>query len=177
VWVHEESDKLYCEEIDVGEDEPHNITSGLWPFMDAEDMEGRMVLVLCNLKACKLAGFPSHGMVSCASNEDHTEVKIVGVPVEAKIGEHVTIPVLARSRKRRLGHYTADLRPAFASVDGKEVTSFGRVEAAEGVLLKRGGRIYDGHEKVAFSAGMCASRIFEAQSGAGERRGGEGDKL
>ena len=93
MWVHEESDKLYCEEIDVGEDDPHNITSGLWPFMDAEDMEGRMVLVLCNLKARKLSGFPSHGMVSCASNEDHTEVKIVSVPVEAKIGERVTIPV------------------------------------------------------------------------------------
>ena len=174
MWVHEESDKLYCEEIDVGEDEPHNITSGLWPFMDAEDMEGRMVLVLCNLKARKLSGFPSHGMVSCASNEDHTEVKIVGVPVEAKIGERVTIPVLARSRKRRLGQHAADLRPAFASVDGKEVISFGRVEAAEGVLLKRGGGIYDGHEKVAFSAGMCASRFFEARSGAGRaemRRG------
>ena len=92
MWVHEELDKLYCEEIDVGEDEPHNITSGLWSFMDAEDMEGRMVLVLCNLKARKLSGFPSHGMVSCASNEDHTEVKIVSVPVEAKIGERVTIP-------------------------------------------------------------------------------------
>lgn len=92
VWVHEEADKLYCEEIDVGEDEPRNIASGLRPFMDAEDMEGRMVLVLCNLKARKLAGFPSHGMVLCASNEDHTEVKLVSVPVEAKIGERVTIP-------------------------------------------------------------------------------------
>ena len=92
VWAHEEADKLYCEEIDVGEEEPRKIASGLRPFMSAEDMEGRLVLVLCNLKERKLAGFPSHGMVLCASNEDHTEVKLVSVPVEAKVGERVTVP-------------------------------------------------------------------------------------
>ena len=31
-------------------------------------------------------------MVLCASNEDHSEVKLVSVPVEAKIGERVTVP-------------------------------------------------------------------------------------
>jgi len=92
VWIHEEADKLYCEEIDVGEDEPRQIASGLRPYLAEEDLDGRMVLVLCNLKARKLAGFPSHGMVLCASNEDHTEVKLVSVPVDAKIGERVTVP-------------------------------------------------------------------------------------
>ena len=92
VWVHPEADKLFCEEIDVGEDEPRQIASGLRPYMNAGDLEGRMVLVLCNLKERKLAGFPSHGMVLCASNEDHSVVKLVSVPVEAKIGERVTVP-------------------------------------------------------------------------------------
>ena len=92
VWVHEDAEKLYCEEIDVGEDEPRLIASGLRPYLSEEDLDGRMVLVLCNLKARKLAGFPSHGMVLCASNEDHTEVKLVSVPVDAKIGERVTVP-------------------------------------------------------------------------------------
>jgi len=92
VWTHEDADKLYCEEIDVGEDVPRQIASGLRPYLSEEDLDGRMVLVLCNLKARKLAGFPSHGMVLCASNEDHTEVKLVSVPVDAKIGERVTVP-------------------------------------------------------------------------------------
>jgi len=92
VWTHEEADKLYCEEIDVGEDEPRQIASGLRPYLSEEDLEGRMVLVLCNLKTRKLAGFPSHGMVLCASNEDHTVVKLVSAPVDAKIGERVTVP-------------------------------------------------------------------------------------
>jgi methionine--tRNA ligase beta chain len=92
VWEHPEADKLYCEEIDVGEDEPRQIASGLRPYMNAEDMEGRKVLVLCNLKARKMLGFPSHGMVLCASNADHTEVKLVNPPIDAKVGERITIP-------------------------------------------------------------------------------------
>jgi glutamyl-tRNA synthetase len=95
VWTHEEADKLYCEEIDVGEDQPRQIASGLRPYLSASDLEGRMVLVLCNLKERKLAGFPSHGMVLCASNEDHTVVKLVSVPVDAKIGERITVPGMA----------------------------------------------------------------------------------
>jgi glutamyl-tRNA synthetase len=92
VWEHEEADKLYCEEIDVGEDEPRRIASGLRPYLKAEELEGKKVLVLCNLKERKLVGFPSHGMVLCASNADHTEVKLVNPPIDAKIGERVTIP-------------------------------------------------------------------------------------
>ena len=50
------------------------------------------MLVLCNLKERKLVGFPSHGMVLCASNAEHTDVKLVNPPIDAKIGERVTVP-------------------------------------------------------------------------------------
>eukprot|EP00526_Cylindrotheca_closterium_P000317 CAMPEP_0113619964 /NCGR_PEP_ID=MMETSP0017_2-20120614/10155_1 /TAXON_ID=2856 /ORGANISM="Cylindrotheca closterium" /LENGTH=868 /DNA_ID=CAMNT_0000529583 /DNA_START=114 /DNA_END=2720 /DNA_ORIENTATION=+ /assembly_acc=CAM_ASM_000147 len=92
VWEHEEADKLYCEEIDVGEEEPRTVASGLRPYMKAEDMEGKLVLVLCNLKERKMVGFPSHGMVLCASNSDHTDVRLVNPPIDAKVGERITIP-------------------------------------------------------------------------------------
>lgn len=92
VWAHEEADKLYCEEIDVGEDEPRMVASGLRPYLKTEDMEDRLCLVLCNLKARKMVGFPSHGMVLCASNADHTDVRLVNPPIDAKIGERITIP-------------------------------------------------------------------------------------
>jgi len=92
VWEHPDADKLFCEEVDIGEDEPRQVASGLRPYMNAEDLEGRMVLVLANLKARKMLGFPSHGMVLCASNADHSQVKFVNPPVDAKIGERVTVP-------------------------------------------------------------------------------------
>ena len=92
VWEHEEAEKLYCEEIDVGEEEPRMVASGLRPYMNKEDMENKLVLVLCNLKERKLVGFPSHGMVLCVSNEDHSVVRLVNPPVDAKVGERITIP-------------------------------------------------------------------------------------
>merc|ERR1712071_642798 len=92
-WEHPDSDKLYCEEIDVGEDEPRSVASGLRAFYSSpSDLIGRRVLVVCNLKERKLAGFPSHGMVLCSSNEEHTEVKIISAPPDAQIGEKATVP-------------------------------------------------------------------------------------
>merc|ERR1711862_455537 len=89
VWNHETADKLFCEEIDVGEKEPRKIASGLRPFYNLDDLNQQMVLVLCNLKPRSLVGFSSHGMVLCASNDDHTSVKLVKPPEESKIGERV----------------------------------------------------------------------------------------
>lgn len=89
-WEHEGSEKLWCEEVDVGEETPRKIASGLRAFYKSEDMQNRDVLVLCNLKARSLGGFPSHGMVLCASNADHTGVEFAVPPSGAKIGERVT---------------------------------------------------------------------------------------
>lgn len=88
-WEHESSDKLFCEEVDVGEEKPRLIASGLRAFYKLDEMQNRSVLVLCNLKARSLGGFPSHGMVLCASNDDHTAVEFAAPPEGAKIGERV----------------------------------------------------------------------------------------
>jgi len=89
-WEHEEADKLFCEEIDVGEAEPRNIASGLRAHYKAEDLQGRRVLILANLKSRKLVGFPSHGMVLCASSDDG-KVVFVDPPAGASIGERVMV--------------------------------------------------------------------------------------
>ncbi len=89
-WPHPEAEKLYCEEIDVGEEQPRQIASGLRPFYpSADDLVGKTVMVLCNLKSRKLVGFPSHGMVMCASNADHTAVETMEPPAGAEIGERI----------------------------------------------------------------------------------------
>ena len=88
-WHHPESEKLFCEEIDLGEGAPRQIASGLRAFYKTEELEGRRVVVLCNLKSRKLVGFPSHGMVLCASNADHTAVECMEPPEDAAIGERI----------------------------------------------------------------------------------------
>ncbi|KAF0689156.1 Aste57867_19428 [Aphanomyces stellatus] len=90
-WLHPESDKLFCEEIDVGRDEPVQIASGLRPFYSLEQMQGRKCLVLLNIKAAKLGGFKSNGMVLCASNDAHDVVEFVEPPAGAANGERVFI--------------------------------------------------------------------------------------
>jgi len=88
-WEHPDSDKLWCERIDVGEEEPREIASGLRAYYPtADQLEGRSVIVVCNLKEAKLAGFKSNGMVLCASNEDKSDVKFVDPPADSQPGEH-----------------------------------------------------------------------------------------
>jgi methionine--tRNA ligase beta chain len=91
VWNHPEADKLFCEQIDVGEDRPRDIASGLRAHYKLEDMENRKVLVVCNLKASKMVGFESQGMVLAAKSSDGSKVELVDVPDGAKIGERVIV--------------------------------------------------------------------------------------
>jgi len=60
VWVHPEADKLYCEEIDVGEEEVRQIASGLRAHYSEEEMLGKRVLVVANLKVSRLYRFIVH---------------------------------------------------------------------------------------------------------------------
>jgi methionine--tRNA ligase beta chain len=89
VKPHESADKLFVEEIDLGEDKPRQIISGLRHFYKQEELQDRMVLVLCNLKERNLVGMKSHGMVLCASNAEHTSVELVVPPNDVKVGERV----------------------------------------------------------------------------------------
>jgi methionine--tRNA ligase beta chain len=88
VWEHPSAEKLWCEEIDVGEEAPRQIASGLRDHYTQEQMSGRKVIVVANLKARKLQGFASAGMVLCAKEGD--AVEFVDPPAGAKVGEQIT---------------------------------------------------------------------------------------
>eukprot|EP00400_MALV-I_sp_L67-5_P000042 gene42-701_t len=90
VWPAENSDKLWCELIDVGEKEPRQILSGIRQHVPESTMLGAKVCVLANLKTRKIAGIESQGMVLCASNDD--AVELCNAPAGAKIGEVITFP-------------------------------------------------------------------------------------
>ncbi|EER19489.1 methionyl-tRNA synthetase, putative [Perkinsus marinus ATCC 50983] len=94
VWEHPDAEKLWCEEIDCGEPSgPRQIASGLRDFYkEASDLEGRKVVILANLKPRPLRGFVSHGMVMCASTNDHSQVEVLDVPKDAKPGDRISIP-------------------------------------------------------------------------------------
>ena len=89
---HETAEKLYCEEIDIGEDVPRPIASGLVPFYTLSQMQDRRVIVVANLLPRKLVGFKSNGMVLCASKigDDGQEiVEFIDPPVSAAPGDRI----------------------------------------------------------------------------------------
>ncbi|KFR02779.1 Tyrosine--tRNA ligase, cytoplasmic, partial [Opisthocomus hoazin] len=67
VEKHPDADSLYVEKIDVGEPEPRTVVSGLVQFVPKEQLQDRLVVLLCNLKPQKMRGVESQGMVLCAS--------------------------------------------------------------------------------------------------------------
>ena len=90
VEPHPEADGLYLEQIDVGEEKPRQVISGLRKFVAIADMLDREVIVILNLKPAKMRGIMSNGMVLCASNDDHTQVDPLRPPQGCAMGEKVT---------------------------------------------------------------------------------------
>ena len=62
------SKKLLCSKVQIGS-EVKQIVSGIKAHYSAEEMVGKRVMVLVNLKPAKLAGVLSEGMILCAENE------------------------------------------------------------------------------------------------------------
>ncbi|GJC78288.1 tRNA-aminoacylation cofactor ARC1 [Colletotrichum liriopes] len=105
---HPEADSLYVSTIAVG-DQPNDDTteyegqvcrtvcSGLNGLVPLESMQGRKVVVVCNLKPVKMRGIKSCAMVLAASPklkegevDDHKgPVELVTPPADAKAGERV----------------------------------------------------------------------------------------
>lgn len=62
------SKKLLCSQVKIGS-EVRQIVSGIKAHYSAEEMVGKKVVVVANLKPAKLAGVLSEGMLLCAEND------------------------------------------------------------------------------------------------------------
>ncbi|KAM9237560.1 aminoacyl tRNA synthase complex-interacting multifunctional protein 1 isoform 1-T1 [Dugong dugon] len=85
---HPDADSLYVEEVDVGETAPRTVVSGLVNHVPLEQMENRMVILLCNLKPAKMRGVLSQAMVMCASSPE--KVEILAPPDGSVPGDRIT---------------------------------------------------------------------------------------
>ena len=65
----EKSKKLLCSQVKIGS-QVKQIVSGIRKHYAPEDMVGKKVMVLVNLKPAKLAGVLSEGMLLCAEDEN-----------------------------------------------------------------------------------------------------------
>ncbi|MBQ8692222.1 MAG: methionine--tRNA ligase subunit beta, partial [Synergistaceae bacterium] len=79
------SKKLYKLEVDLGY-ETRTVCSGIKAFFTTEELEGKRVILVCNLKPAKLCGIESNGMILAASvKKDGVSEQLTLVVPEADI--------------------------------------------------------------------------------------------
>jgi len=77
------ADKLLRLTVDIGEEKPRQILAGIAQYYEPEQLPGRKIAVVANLKPRKLRGYESQGMLLAASVGDE------GKPVIATFTEEV----------------------------------------------------------------------------------------
>ena len=118
VWEHPTADRLWCEEVDIGEAEPRLIASGLRHVYTEEEMVGQRLVVVANLKPRTLMGFRSHGMVLCAmarpadAGGPPSAIEFVVPPDGAQLGERVFVATALASDRAASGEMAAPVSPA-----------------------------------------------------------------
>lgn len=91
---HPEADRLYVEKIDMGEGVVKQIVSGLVSWYSEEELLGKSVVVVDNLKPAKLRGVKSEGMVLAAEPQGKEKVLEL-LTVDAAPGTPVLVDGIA----------------------------------------------------------------------------------
>lgn len=79
---HPNADKLLCFEVDLGEEKPRQIVSGIAAHFKPEDLTGKKVVVAANLLPRKIRGEVSQGMILTAEFDG----KLALISAEAPAG-------------------------------------------------------------------------------------------
>ena len=96
VEPHPDAEKLYIEHLDDGSGTPRVIVSGLKGHYEPEELVGKRIILVSNLKPAKLRGVESQGMLLAAEKGDLCEV--LEAP-GAKPGDPVDIGEYKHSQK------------------------------------------------------------------------------
>ncbi|MBD3208933.1 methionine--tRNA ligase [Candidatus Woesearchaeota archaeon] len=136
VEQHPDAEKLYVETLDVGSLGEKKIVSGLKGHYAPEDLVGKHIILVANLKPAKLRGVVSQGML-LAAEDDNDNVGLVLAP-HAKPGDAVTLPGMTPNPKGQVDikaffSVTIDAAKDGASVGGKPLLA-----ADEPVVIDKG---------------------------------------
>lgn len=101
VTQHPNADKLFIEELDLGSMGKRQIVSGLAGHYTPEELLGKKIIVVANLKPAKLRGEMSQGMLLAAENTTD-EVGIVLADAIAVNGEQVSVDGITQKPKEQI---------------------------------------------------------------------------
>jgi len=83
VEKHPDADRLLLVRVDTGDDELRQVVAGIADFFAPDDLVGKQVVVVCNLKPRKLRKQLSQGMILAVKNGDGMELLTPSGEVEA----------------------------------------------------------------------------------------------
>jgi methionyl-tRNA synthetase len=83
------SKKLYQIQLDVGELGKRTIVSGIALHYTPEQLIGRQIVIVANLKPAKLMGVESHGMLLAASTDDDSILAVLSPDKQITAGSRV----------------------------------------------------------------------------------------
>lgn len=86
---HPDADTLCILSVDIGAGEKKSIVSNLLNYFTLEELVGKSVVVLCNMKSSKIRGVESEGLVLSAFNDSKYEP--LQVPNGCKPGEKIVV--------------------------------------------------------------------------------------
>ncbi len=88
VAPHPNADKLYVLTLDVGTDETRQLVAGMKPYYKPEQLAGKHIVFISNLKPANIRGIESNGMMLAAEKDGI--VKVLEAP-EAHAGDQVFV--------------------------------------------------------------------------------------
>lgn len=78
VEAHPKADRLYILSLDLGY-EKRTIVSSIREFYKPEELEGKKIAVICNLKPAKFRGVQSNGMLLCGESPDKSNGEVISL--------------------------------------------------------------------------------------------------
>ncbi|XP_023270302.1 aminoacyl tRNA synthase complex-interacting multifunctional protein 1-like [Seriola lalandi dorsalis] len=86
---HPLAETMSIQEVDVGENAPRTVVSKLGGKIQLEELQGGLVVLLCNVKACKMRGVASQARLLCCSTSDDC-IELLAAPTGSTPGDRVT---------------------------------------------------------------------------------------
>jgi len=128
VKKHPDADGLYIEQIDIGEETPRTVVSGLVNYIPIEQMRDKYLVAVCNLKPANMRGVKSFAMVLAATSKEGKDggVELIQPPANSKPGDRVyfegpdfesTTPLAQLNPKKKIFE---TIQPGFITLDTRE---------------------------------------------------------
>ncbi|SCV00050.1 LANO_0F04962g1_1 [Lachancea nothofagi CBS 11611] len=163
VKYHPNSDKMYISRIQVSEGTPDDpelivrqVCSGLREYVPLDELKGRLLVIVDNMKKCKLRGEFSEAMVLCGDDSAQNIVEPCS-PVRSSrslIGKHVVLKGRTNEpTTRRIKASEWQELGSRLSVDAQNRAVFKDPETGQQVPLC----VYDGDEEVDIKVGKVTA--------------------